>query len=248
MSPEIAILLTGAFLAAFATGAAGFGDALIAISIWLYVLSPQEAVPLIVACGAVMSIYSLWKLGRQLDYSKLPAFALAGAVGVPVGAWILKFIEPDLFRMITGGFLVTYAGVFLLARSLPHITAGGRIADSGVGFAGGIMGGFAGLSGVLPTVWCGLRGWPKATQRGTFQPFLAIMHILALISLAFGGLVTMETAERFLWCLPALLLGVWLGLKIYRHLDEILFRRVVLGILLVSGIALLISTGGTTDG
>jgi len=110
------------------------------------------------------------------------------------------------------------------------------------------MGGFAGLSGVVPTVWCGLRGWSKAMQRGTFQPFLAIMHTLALISLTFNGLVTLETGARFLWCLPALIAGVWVGLKFYAHLDEILFRRVVLGILLISGIALLISSGGNTHG
>ena len=33
--------------------------------------------------------------------------------------------------------------------------------------AGGVLGGFAGLSGVLPTIWSGLRAWPKARQRGT---------------------------------------------------------------------------------
>ena len=86
MSPELYFLLARAFLAAFVTGAAGFGDALVAISIWLYVLSPQEAVPLIVACGAVMSAYSIWRLRRDLDFSKLPAFAFAGALGVLAGS------------------------------------------------------------------------------------------------------------------------------------------------------------------
>jgi len=247
MSPEIAVVLSGAFLAAFATGAAGFGDALIAISIWLYVLSPHEAVPLIVACGAVISLFSLWRLRGHLDYSKLPAFAVAGAAGVPMGAWLLKFIDPDLFRTVTGGFLVAYASVFLMLRSLPHISWGGRWADAGAGLAGGVMGGFAGLSGVVPTVWCGLRGWPKATQRGTFQAFLVVMHILAFLSLAFTGLVTAETGMRFLWCLPALVVGALLGLKLYARLDEILFRRVVLGILLLSGVTLLIS-GGNPNG
>lgn len=247
MSPELLILLSGAFLAAFATGAAGFGDALIAIAIWLYVLSPQEAVPLIVACGVVISAYSLWKLRHQLDYVKLPVFVLAGAVGVPLGAWLLKFIEPELFKTLTGVFLVGYAGVFLFARSLPHITGGGRAADGLVGLVGGVMGGFAGLSGVVPTIWCGLRGWPKNTQRGTFQPFLAAMHALSLISLSVAGLVTMETVSRFVLVLPVLAGGVWLGLKLYARLDEALFRRVVLGILLVSGITLLMS-GGSSHG
>lgn len=109
------------------------------------------------------------------------------------------------------------------------------------------MDGFAGLCGVAPTIWYGLRGWPKATQRGIFQPFLAYMHLLSLGSLAVGGLVTVKTGERFLWCLPMIVAGVWLGIKLYDRLDETLFRRVVLGILLLSGLTLFVS-GGNPNG
>src|SRR6266487_3872163 len=42
---------------------------------------------------------------------------------------------------------------------------GGR----GIGFAGGILGGLAGLSGVLPTLWASVRGWGKDERRGVFQ-------------------------------------------------------------------------------
>jgi uncharacterized protein len=40
--------------------------------------------------------------------------------------------------------------------------------------------------------------------------------------------------------LPALLAGTWVGLKLYGHLDEAAFRKVVLLLLLVSGIALVV--------
>ena len=39
--------------------------------------------------------------------------------------------------------------------------------------------------------------------------------------------------------LPAILLGVWLGLKFYGRVDEAGFRKLVLGLLVVSGVALL---------
>lgn len=248
MSYELVLVLVGAtFAAAFATGAAGFGDALVTLSIWLFFMTPQEAVPLVVACGASISIYSLLLLGRRLDYSRLPVFAVAGALGVPLGVWLLTFVDPGLFRTITGIFLVAYASFFLLTRALPKISWGGLGADGAAGLIGGVMGGFAGLSGVVPTVWCGLRGWPKHTQRGTFQGLLVVMHVITMGSLAYAGLVTVETGLRFLWCIPALVAGVWLGLKLYSRLDEILFRRVVLGILLISGITLLFS-GGNSHG
>jgi uncharacterized membrane protein YfcA len=110
--------------------------------------------------------------------------------------------------------------------------------------AGGVLGGFAGLSGVLPTIWSGLRAWPKARQRGTHQPYVLTMHGLALVSLAVAGLVDVKMGERYLWFLPALLVGTWVGLKLYGHLNEVWFRRLVLGLFFVSGVALIVGAVG----
>jgi uncharacterized membrane protein YfcA len=43
--------------------------------------------------------------------------------------------------------------------------------------------------------------------------------------------------------LPALALGTWAGLKSFGRLDEAGFRRVVLGLLLLSGVSLLFRGG-----
>jgi uncharacterized membrane protein YfcA len=43
----------------------------------------------------------------------------------------------------------------------------------------------------------------------------------------------------FLIGLPALLLGTWAGLKLFGRLDEAGFRKVVLVLLLTSGVTLL---------
>ncbi len=35
-----------------------------------------------------------------------------------------------------------------------------------------ITGGLAGFPGAFVTIWCGLKGWDKAHQRGVYQPFI----------------------------------------------------------------------------
>ncbi len=50
-----------------------------------------------------------------------------------------------------------------------------------------------------------------------------------------------ETIRLFALGLPALAAGTWLGLKLYGALDETAFRRVVLLLLLGSGLALVIA-------
>ena len=66
------------------------------------------------------------------------------------------------------------------------------------------------------------------------------MHVFSLAAMAWVGLVTMETVERFLWGVPAILVGMAAGLALYRRLDEALFRRLVLAMLAVSGLTLVV--------
>lgn len=62
---------------------------------------------------------------------------------------------------------------------------------------------------------------------------------LTAVSLIAAGTVTAETVELYLLGLPLLLAGVWLGLGLYGRLDEAAFRKVILLLLLVSGLMLI---------
>jgi hypothetical protein len=53
------------------------------------------------------------------------------------------------------------------------------------------------------------------------------------------GTVAPGTLSLFLIGLPAVALGTWTGLKLFDRLNEAAFRRVVLVLLLASGVALL---------
>lgn len=237
----IPILIAGAFMAAFVIGAVGFADALILNSVWLHIMEPSAAIPLVVCCGFAMHLVPLYKLRHTLDFSHLLPFAIPGVVGVPLGVWVLGYLEPDLFRAIIGVMLIIY-GLWMLLKPHTIIKAGRnhRLVDGLVGLGGGFMGGFAGLSGLFPTLWAGLRGWPKNTQRGVYQPFVVIMHALGIMVFAGAGMMTTQTGVDLLWCLPVIVLGSWLGVKIYPFLDEKLFRRIILALVLISGVTILV--------
>lgn len=123
---------------------------------------------------------------------------------------------------------------------LASAAAAGRWADGGIGVASGLIGGSTGFSGILPTIWSGLRGWSRDEQRAVFQPVAVAIHGLVLVWAGGVGAIDRATSQLFLIGLPAAILGTWLGLKLYGRLDEAGFRKVVLGLLLVSGIALVL--------
>lgn len=233
------VVAGGALLGSFASGLAGFAFGLVALGLWLHVLSPQVAGPLVIVASLFAQCLSLIHVRRAFRFDLLWPFLVGGLIGTPVGVWLLAYTDPLLLRRGMGVFLIVYAGFFLLRPPVKPIHSGGRIADGGVGFVGGIMGGLAGLSGALPTAWCGLRGWSKDVSRTVYQPFNIAVQVAALPALLGAGLLTRQLGYYTLVCIPAMLVGVWLGLRLYVRIDEARFRRVVLWLLLASGGSLL---------
>jgi uncharacterized protein len=116
----------------------------------------------------------------------------------------------------------------------------GVAADIGIGFSNGVLGGLTGLTGIIVTIWCQLRGWPKDMQRTVSQPVNLSAIVMSAVSLSVAGAVTAETAKLYVLGLPVLLVGLWSGFKLYGRLDDAAFRKLILLLLLVSGLALVV--------
>ena len=238
-SLDLLIFLIATFAGALVAGLSGFAFGLVAASIWLFILTPLQTTTLIIAFGLIVQGYSVWKLRHALDWRRLWPFIAGAAIGVPAGVAILGWANPAYVRAGIGVFLVLYSLYALLRPSLPPVTKGGAAADAAVGFANGVLGGITGLAGILVTIWCGLRGWPKDQQRAVFQPVAVAIFAMSALWLGVKGAVSADTIRLFLFGLPALLAGTWLGMKLYGRLDEAAFRKVVLVLLLASGVALI---------
>ena len=237
---ELTLFLAATFASALVAGLSGFAFGLIAASLWLYILSPQQTATLIIAFGLIVQGYSVWKLRHAIDWSKLWPFIIGAAIGVPIGVAILTWANPAHVRSGVGLFLILYSLYALFRPTLKPITAGGALADAGVGLLNGILAGITGLAGILVTIWCGLRGWPKDQQRAVFQPVAVAIFAMSALWLGAKIAISSETVRLFFFGLPALFAGTWLGLKLYGRVNEATFRKVVLVLLLLSGVALLV--------
>jgi len=233
----ILIVWLGGFLGGVASGAAGFAYGVVATAIWLHALTPLHATMLVVSGGLIIQSSLVYKMRRTLDWRRLAPFLIAGLVGVPVGVWLVVKTEQGAIRLGVAIFLVVYGLYALFAPRLPHVSAG-KGADAAVGFFGGVMGGLVGLSGLAPAVWTQLRGWPKDVARGVYQPFILVAHLAAVILI---GAVALDRlgVVLFLLAAPAIALGGWVGWMIYGKLSERRFQQMFAGLLVVSGLLLL---------
>jgi uncharacterized protein len=240
ISLELPLFLLATFAGALVAGLSGFAFGLVVSSIWLYILTPLQTASLIVAFGLIVQGYSVWKLRRALDWHKLAPFVVGAALGVPAGVGVLIWANPAYVRMGVGAFLVLYSLYAWFRPTIAPVKSGGAAADAGVGFLNGVLGGITGLAGILVTIWCGLRGWPKDVQRTVFQPVAVAIFLMSALWIGAKGAITADTIKLFLTGLPALFAGTWFGLKLYGRIDEATFRKIVLALLLVSGLVLII--------
>jgi uncharacterized membrane protein YfcA len=235
--PTLGMIWLGAFVGAIASGGAGFAFAITAAAFWLHVLDPARATLLVVACSVLLQFGTIWPLRHYIERRRVWPFIAGGLVGIPIGVRLLAHTDPALLKMALGWFLAAFGSYVLAAPRLPVVTAGGRAADAVVGFAGGILGGLGGYSGVLPTIWTQLRGWPKDVARGVYQPFIIVAQLVTLVLV---GIVALDRATvlLFLATLPPMAAGAALGWNLYGRLDDRRFRQMLAVLLVVSGLTL----------
>jgi uncharacterized protein len=237
-----AILLAGALAGGFVSGLAGFGTALMALGIWLYILPPAVAVPLVLICSVSSQISTLPSMWKLLDFRLALPFVVGGLIGMPIGTLLVARADPQIFKLSVGVMLLVFPTALYFIRKPMAFQFGGRLADATVGFAGGILGGLAGLSGPLPTLWASVRGWSKDQRRGVFQIFNGTVLGAALCLQIANGFVKTDLVWLAMLALPGTLIGARLGMRTYSALSDRNFYDVVLALLFLSGLGLMWSS------
>ena len=108
-----------------------------------------------------------------------------------------------------------------------------------VGALGGITGATAAFPGAFVTIWCGAHGWDKVRQRAIYQPFILGMQLVTLAVMVPSSPTVVVRPELLQYVAPAML-GSYVGLWGFSKLSTAQFNRVVSGLLLVSGVAMLL--------
>jgi uncharacterized protein len=242
MAGNEVFILAGALVGGYVSGLMGFGTGLAALIFWLHVIQPIVAAPLVLICSIIAQIQTLPAIWHAVVWRRILPFILGGLVGVPIGTKLLDVISLQEFKLLIGCLLIVSCSFMLLRRSPIAVSWGGKIVDGVVGFAGGILGGLAGLSGSLPMIWVSLRGWGKDEKRGVIQTFNLSVLLFAMSSQAIGGYITMEVGRLTLIAFPGILLGAWMGRKTYDRLGEGRFNQIVLVLLLLSGILTIVTS------
>lgn len=236
----IVLLNLAVFAGALVSGLAGFAFSAVAGAVLLHMLPPIEAVPFMMVCSIIVQTVNLWSCREGIRPRNCFMLILGGALAMPLAIYCLQKLDISTFKTGFGVFIAAYAAFMMFRPTAAWLSAaGGNARGALIGFGGGFVGGLTAMPGAVPTIWCDLQGMPKDRQRAFVQPFIAAMQLLALVLMISGNTLSANLWSGLAFCLPGLLGGVAVGLLLFRRVNDRLFRRIVLGALFVSGLALI---------
>ena len=226
------LLAAGVILvAAFVRGYSGFGFALIGVAGISLVTAPAVAVPVVLVLEVAASLLLLPPVLREVRWRPV-ALLLAGAVVLtPVGAAVLIHAPANAMRVALAA-VIALAALLLLRAPAAHRAPGvpGTLAVGGVA---GLLNGAFGTSGPPIVLFFVGSERAAAVSRASMMACFLVLDAVAVVSFAVGGLIDRAALVTVLWCVPALVVGSWLGHRAFHGSDLTRFRQRVLWILVV---------------
>jgi uncharacterized protein len=237
----IGYVTLGAALAGFVEGAAELEFPLIALALWAWILPPQLAAPLAVFGALLGAVVGLFPLRGGFDLKRVAPFVVGGALGVPLGVFLLHNADPLRFRLAIGALLTLYGVYALAGGDSARVKAGGIGVDAFVGVGGGVLGGLSGLAAAPPAIWTRLRGWKREPRRVTIKAFTIVIAILTLAAYARTGAVEPDDLRLFAVVAPMTLVASFAGGRLVDKGGAQALGRIALLLTLISVAALLVA-------
>lgn len=241
------LFVLATFLGGFVSGFSGFAMGIVVSGVWLHLITPTQTAAMIAGFGLLTQGYGIAKLRHEWRWQSIWPLTTGTAIGIPVGVMLLTHINPVWVRCGVGVLLVLYA-IYSLARPPIGPLKIGTPADIAIGICNGLLGGLTGLGGIISTISCQWRGWPKDKQRAVFQPVLFAAFVIIAISQFIAGSYTAETVKLYGIGLPFMIAGIWIGFSLYGIIGDETFRKAVLILVLLAGISLIVSASGIMSG
>ncbi|MFN2167983.1 MAG: sulfite exporter TauE/SafE family protein [Anaerolineae bacterium] len=238
--PAILIIVI-VFAAAFAQSLTGFGFALVVMPLLTIVLGIRTAAPLVAVAALTVYTVNLARYRRAINISEVLRLGLASAAGVPVGIWLLSAVDEEVVMRILGAILLAYAAYSLLQPKAQRVLSRGWVFPAG--FFAGCLGGAYNTPGPPVIVYGSMRQWPRDEFRAVLQALFFLNGVLVVASHAVAQHLTKSVLLYYLYAVPALAMGILLGSVVDRRIDQDLFRKIVTGMILALGLALLLGVG-----
>ncbi len=235
-----AVVALGWFTGGIVGGATGMGSVMVSMPILMTVFPAGDAVLISCLCALYGNIHLIMvyhKLASSKDVRELIIGCLPRCL---LGTLVLKIAPVQVLELMVCAMLVC----FIIMRYRSGASAY-RLSDSPtIGIGAGIVSGFVhssvALSGAPLGIYALLRQWGPDRVRGNFSIFFFLASLGTVGSQAFAGLYRTELFPLALMGIMGCAAGQYAGVRIGRHINQLLFQRIIVVFLALTAVVLLI--------
>ncbi len=239
---HLSIALIVAFVAGTVKGMVGFAMPMILISGLSTFMAPDIALAGLILSTLVTNGMQALRQGPAAAWesvTRFRAFLLVGLVALLVSSQLVAVMPVPVLLAMIGGPVAVFA-ILQIAGWKPHLPNGpSRRIEMGTGAVAGFIGGLSGVWGPPVVVYLTALDTEKREQvriQGVIYGLGAVALTMAHMA---SGVLNTRTVWLSLALLPPAVFGMWLGGKVQDRIDQQVFRRITLVVLLVAALNLI---------
>lgn len=234
-----AVVLVASYALRGSTGFGGFAAMpLMALAVPMKMLVPVWTL-LVIASSTTLVTRDRGHVAVREIASVLPT----SLVGVVVGLYFFTTLDAQLLARSFGVLVLGYAlyTLWQLRHPAAAPSRGSAVVAHGAGLLAGAMGTvFGTMSSVFFAIYLDARRITRAQFRATISALMLLLALARGAGYLAVGVFDREALVLFAAALPFMLTGMYLGDRVHARMDEATFKRLVCGILLASGVALMV--------
>jgi len=242
MTSTIILILIISFIASLVRSTLGFGEALIAVPLFLLFLPVEIAVPLSVMLSIVIALVVVIQDHKKIHFDSAKWLIFYAIPGIPLGIVILIYGNDMLIKVVLGIFIILYSFYSLFIKSNKILKEDNKRWLFVCGFLSGVFGGAYGLNGPPLVVYGNLRQWSAKHFRATLQAYFLPVSLISLFGYYAKGLITTEVSTYFIISLITTIPAIFLGRYLNHQLKNGSFFKYVYWGLAIIGIILIVSS------
>ena len=228
------------FIASLTMSIAGFGFGLVATPLLFLFLEPRIVVLFSSSLGSIIGLLVFLQARHFIKPKIIIILGLSSLVGIPIGIYMISHISILILKIIIGILVIAFAILFYFG--LTYKIKRENLGCAFSGFIGGIFMTGTGLGGPPVILYFINQAFEKQVFRSSVASFFIITGIASFISLGVSGIASSANLLQTLTFIPVVVIAYLIGNKILPHINQWLFRTIVLAIILISGTAGLLLT------
>jgi len=228
-----AIVIT---LACFVQAVAGFGLPMIATPVLVALFGIRATVPLMAIIILELQLFMVVRYRMTLNIRTVWRISAAAVLGIPIGVLFLSRIPEAITITLLGLILILY--VLYSLSNLPVPALKNPNWAYLFGFLSGMGGGAYNIAAPPMIIYADTQRWEPKLFKGNLQGCFLIITVVAILTHSLSGNVTGDVLQNSLIAIPFVVMGALAGFYLDRFINPAIFRKIVLGLLLILGINL----------